>query len=275
MTHLLLRFLLMAQIAVPFVASAQDSEVEKYVNSLRSVEQVKKTIRGHLTANCPTGSCVDNTTTEVCTLVAALDIRLGHAISAGDAKFVTTPDLAVTARDLRTFKLIWSQCKPTSYYYWNKEQVLHVAYDPDPRTDVEVRNALGIRTLVQALPPSSPPSSSTSLKSVAPAEPAAPSLAATAAAQAPSKAAAASPSAAASVSEDADRKLTQCILPEAQYGKYSSYDGVKSVQAILERQCGTPYLNWVRNCLARGDSNESCILKSAILVKAALKMFDK
>ena len=236
-----MKFLRLSTLAPALLAStlgayAQDTEVEKFVKSLRSVEQVKELVRDHITAECGTGSCVNNITTEICTLVGALDIRLGNSISSNEPKFFSQPDFPVSQRDLRTFKQIWSQCKPTTYQYWNYGQVLHVAYDPDPRIDVEIRRGLGILT------PSQPPT-------------------ATRQSQSPSK--------------DLDKKLTYCLMPKAQYGMYSSFDGGKSAASLLQNACPTQYLAWVESCIASGDTKESCVTKAAIIAQTAIKMFNK
>ncbi|MBI2715562.1 MAG: hypothetical protein HYX37_14100 [Rhizobiales bacterium] len=75
-----------------------------------------------------------------------------------------------------------------------------------------------------------------------------------------------------------NRELQQCLLPEAQYGKYSSFDGGKSANSLLDK-CKREYLAWVdeceRNTSATGDTTESCIMKVMIAAQAAIKLFGK
>src|SRR5207237_8377259 len=47
------------------------------------------------------------------------------------------------------------------------------------------------------------------------------------------------------ISGTADKKLTQCVMPEAQWGRYSSLDGGKSAGDILNSKCASEWLQWV------------------------------
>ncbi|MDP1968933.1 MAG: hypothetical protein Q8K31_07090 [Burkholderiaceae bacterium] len=72
-----------------------------------------------------------------------------------------------------------------------------------------------------------------------------------------------------------DERLMYCVLPAAQYGQYSSYDGGKSARTLLLNQCPREFLNWVDACLARGDSNENCNLKAMLIAQFGIKQFGK
>ena len=141
-------------------AMAEDLPVEKYVASIRSVDQVKTAIRSALTADCGTGSCVNTNASDVCSLVGALDLKLDSLITNTNSQYSPKPDLIISAVDLQLFKLIWKQCRPTSYQYWNYGSVLHVWYEANPRDDAEIRRVLGLVSVTKEskAPPSPPPS---------------------------------------------------------------------------------------------------------------------
>jgi hypothetical protein len=71
-----------------------------------------------------------------------------------------------------------------------------------------------------------------------------------------------------------NRQLSECILPKVQYGQYSSYDGAKSVLS-LEEQCAEPVVRYEEQCEASGHSEQECTLQLAVLMKAAMRMFNK
>jgi hypothetical protein len=75
-------------------------------------------------------------------------------------------------------------------------------------------------------------------------------------------------------SDAVNRQLSECILPKVQYGQYSSYDGTKSVLS-LEEQCAEPVVRYEEQCEASGHSERDCTLQLAILMKAAMRMFNK
>lgn len=77
------------------------------------------------------------------------------------------------------------------------------------------------------------------------------------------------------LSEDSNKKLTYCLLPKAQYGRYSSFDGGKSAALLLQKGCPSEYMVWVDSCTAEGSSEESCVAKAAIMAQVAIKMFNK
>ncbi|BAY66965.1 hypothetical protein NIES22_71090 (plasmid) [Calothrix brevissima NIES-22] len=125
-------------------AIAQDTS--KLVDSIKSVAQVKKELKETFENldQCGAGSCFNSTSTYICELVGALDVKVNGRIvgqmSGGKS------ELAISASDLKLMKKIFSQCKPTNYQYWNWDYVLHVSYLPSDSVDREVRAALGVRS---------------------------------------------------------------------------------------------------------------------------------
>jgi hypothetical protein len=124
---------------------ADQNQSERFVDSVRSVAQAKEYIRDSIRAQdlCASGSCVNTNATEVCAYVAAIDVQAGGVITdsrgtAGSSK------LRLVGGDLRLFRLLWAQCKPTTYQYWNFPSVLHVWYEPTAAADKQIRGELGI-----------------------------------------------------------------------------------------------------------------------------------
>lgn len=130
-----------------FPAFANDSTVEKYVNSIQSVDQVKQQLRDAFESldTCPSGSCVNTNTTEICELVGALDARLDSAITGTMTSPTPKPAFLISSGDLKLMKLIYAQCKPTNYQYWNYPTVLHVGYAPSKEANAKIRKALGVK----------------------------------------------------------------------------------------------------------------------------------
>jgi hypothetical protein len=75
-------------------------------------------------------------------------------------------------------------------------------------------------------------------------------------------------------SHDLDRDLVQCLWPEAQYGKYSSFDGGKSAGELLSK-CGEQWSAWMKECQSSGQTEERCVTQSAIIAQVAIKQFGK
>jgi hypothetical protein len=126
------------------VVFAEDTIVQKYVASIRSIEQVKSAIRNAMSAECASGSCANNNATEICTLVGGIDVRLDGIVTSDNARYKPKPEFPISSQDLQILKMIWRQCKPTNYQFWNYGSVLHVWYEPNPRDDAEIRRALGL-----------------------------------------------------------------------------------------------------------------------------------
>ncbi len=129
----------------PFVVEAAGvTEAEMYIQNAKSVKAVKTSIRQALVEmeECGSGGCINNYSTEICNLVAALDTQVGGQII-GDNP--SDPTIKIIPEDLKLMKLIFSQCKPTNYYYWNLESILHVWYRPTAEVNSTVRKALGLK----------------------------------------------------------------------------------------------------------------------------------
>jgi hypothetical protein len=75
--------------------------------------------------------------------------------------------------------------------------------------------------------------------------------------------------------ESLNRQLVQCILPKAQYSQYSSFDGGRSAEKLLDEDCPNESFAWEEKCEADGQSSKDCFLKQMILAQAALKSFGK
>lgn len=129
------------------VASAASNNGEKsiqiIIDSIKSVEQVKTVIRESLSEECGTGHCWNFHASQICDLTAALDVRVGYAITG--AYVNAKRSIQISDADLRLMKLIFSQCKPSNYQYWNYSQLLHVIYDPSPKVAAQVNKLLGIK----------------------------------------------------------------------------------------------------------------------------------
>jgi hypothetical protein len=74
-------------------------------------------------------------------------------------------------------------------------------------------------------------------------------------------------------SADLDR-LMYCVNPEIQYGQYSSFDGGKSAEKILEEKCRHEYLEFVRSC-ERSRESRNCVLSAAVATQLAIKQAGK
>lgn len=130
-------------IATPVIA--QEDDLRDQVESIQSVEQVKDDIRQlmEFRDQCSVGSCWNATSTSICSAVGALDIRVDGKIFSGATGW-TDEVLPISETDLNLMQLIFSQCKPTNYQYWNFGQILHVLYEPTPETDQQIRSTLGL-----------------------------------------------------------------------------------------------------------------------------------
>jgi hypothetical protein len=127
------------------LASAQRNDLQQRVDAIESVEQVKLQIREALEFldTCGVGSCYNHTTTAVCEAVGALDVRINGQI-VNQMSGAAGTELSISESDLELMRLIFSQCKPSNYQYWNWDTILHVTYQPTPEVDAEVRSQLGV-----------------------------------------------------------------------------------------------------------------------------------
>ncbi|MBU1235405.1 MAG: hypothetical protein KJ634_05330 [Gammaproteobacteria bacterium] len=70
-------------------------------------------------------------------------------------------------------------------------------------------------------------------------------------------------------------KLSYCVVPAAQYGQYSSYDGGKSAGTILLDKCTNEYLTWKESCLADGGTKDGCLLAGLAYTQTVLRSFNR
>lgn len=69
--------------------------------------------------------------------------------------------------------------------------------------------------------------------------------------------------------------LSYCVVPAAQYGQYSSYDGGKSPGIILMEKCSNEFLAWKKACITDGGTEDSCLTEGFVYAQAMLKKFNK
>jgi hypothetical protein len=142
---------LVAAIALPLMAIitpaiAQESDLQQQIDRITSVEQVKEELAELIRSSdqCGVGSCFNASRTAVCNTVAMLDVQVNGQIL-NDMTSVGNPGkIAIAPKDLQLMRDIFSQCKPTTYQYWNYNSILHVYYVPTGAIDRSVRQALGI-----------------------------------------------------------------------------------------------------------------------------------
>ncbi len=127
-------------------AIAQQRDLKQFVDSVKSVKQVKKEIALLIQAvdNCAVGSCFNFNSTAICEWVGALDTQVNGQIVGGITSVGSLGKISISPSDLDLMRDIFSQCKPTNYQYWNFESILHVYYVPKPEIDQKVRQALGL-----------------------------------------------------------------------------------------------------------------------------------
>jgi len=81
---------------------------------------------------------------------------------------------------------------------------------------------------------------------------------------------------AAEPSTKTDDALRYCVMPKAQYGQYSSYDGGKSASSLLLRECPTESRAWIAHCeRTSGTDNRECTRRALIFAQIVLKLFGK
>jgi len=139
-------FVLALTLAWALPIQAQTPDLQAQVAAITSVKQIKNQLRATLQEldQCGVGSCANAASTSICEQVGALDVRVDGKII-GAATGFTDRVLPISPTDLKLMKLVWSQCQPTNYQYWNFPQILHVAYNPSPKADAAIRKGLGVR----------------------------------------------------------------------------------------------------------------------------------
>lgn len=124
-------------------ANADEATTRSFIDSIKSVDQVKASIRDSLLEECGSGHCWNINASRVCDLVAGLDVKVGYAITGIFEN--DKPSIPISNMDLKLMKLIFSQCKPSNYQFWSFGRILHVVYDPSPKIAAEVNKRLGIK----------------------------------------------------------------------------------------------------------------------------------
>lgn len=81
-------------------------------------------------------------------------------------------------------------------------------------------------------------------------------------------------SAALAQSTTVEKKFADCLLSKARGPQYTSFDGGKSAIQLLG-QCPSEWNAYVDACIATGDTDGNCTLKSGVLAQAALKLLNK
>lgn len=78
------------------------------------------------------------------------------------------------------------------------------------------------------------------------------------------------------VSDEVTKQMLYCVVPEAQYGQYSSFDGGKSAGKILEK-CWKEALAFVDDCIKTEGHHdkETCQWIATITVQQSIKSFGK
>ncbi|MEY4644750.1 MAG: hypothetical protein RLZZ596_1581 [Pseudomonadota bacterium] len=85
--------------------------------------------------------------TRICDLTAGLDVKVGYRITDTftDESTRKQASIQISPQDLKLMKLIFSQCKPSNYQYWNFGQILHVQYTPSDKVSAQVNRLLGVK----------------------------------------------------------------------------------------------------------------------------------
>ncbi|MCA6502534.1 MAG: hypothetical protein ACK6CP_05490 [Pseudanabaena sp.] len=132
--------------SMPLPTEAQSRDLQQFVDSIKSTEQVKTVIRGLISNldQCGVGSCFNFNSTAICEWVAALESQVNGQIIGDFTSVGSQGNVAISTSDLSLMRDIFSQCKPTNYQYWNYSSMLDVYYVPKPEIDKKVRKALGI-----------------------------------------------------------------------------------------------------------------------------------
>jgi hypothetical protein len=138
---------LLASLLLATSSYAGETAVKSFVDSIKSVEQVKQEIREALSAQCGAGSCWNMYSTRICDLTAGLDVKVGYRITDTftDESTRKQASIQISPQDLKLMKLIFSQCKPSNYQYWNFGQILHVQYTPSDKVSAQVNRLLGVK----------------------------------------------------------------------------------------------------------------------------------
>jgi hypothetical protein len=130
-----------------YAQNIEDLQKKELVDSIKSVNQVKEALRNTLESldECGIGSCFNDRKTQICELVGALDVRVNGKISDGMQLNDAEQYIDISENDLKLMKIIFNNCKATTYQYWNFDSILHVSYLPSSIDDQHIRNALMVK----------------------------------------------------------------------------------------------------------------------------------
>ena len=70
------------------------------------------------------------------------------------------------------------------------------------------------------------------------------------------------------------KRLSYCMAPKAQFGKYSSFDGGKSALRLVI-DCPDESTEYTNNCMNVGRQKDECAWELAIFAQITIKMFGK
>lgn len=117
---------------IPPAATAAPGKQELFVESIKSVAQVKEKLHALAKENrdCVSGSCWIETGYEICYYIGGLDAKLDYKISAASKDRKPKPQLEISDADLRQFQLMFGQCKLRNF-----PTLLQVVYSPSKRTE--------------------------------------------------------------------------------------------------------------------------------------------
>lgn len=114
------------------------------VKSITSTQASKERIKNHMDnlKTCGTGLCLHENSVAICEIIGALDVHTGGAILNPAHRYEAS--IKIAPQDLRGMQLIYSQCRPSNYQYWNSESVLRVAYNPHKDKEQSIAKYLEI-----------------------------------------------------------------------------------------------------------------------------------
>ncbi len=127
--------------------SHQDSKLADNICLHASLADAKQYLRESLWTyhyDCPSGSCVETNAIEICRTLGAIDIRSGFRITDEGAPVSEDVEFKLTKPDADLYRLMWEQCKASTYQYWGHDDTVHVAFYPSPDAAKKIRDALGV-----------------------------------------------------------------------------------------------------------------------------------
>lgn len=119
--------------------AATFAEEQQFIDSLKSIEQVKSKLKKLVIENrdCPSGSCWTATGHEICYTIAALDKKLDYVIS--NFPSGSAPKWELKKSDVDHLRLMFSQCK-----IYNFQILLNTVYRPQKAAERRINAWLGV-----------------------------------------------------------------------------------------------------------------------------------